>query len=74
MMTTIEDAGVDERLDERIRAEYLESPGLKLTRRQAQRLWGMDRETCDQVLEHMVRSRFLRRRDDDTYVRLENDR
>ncbi len=64
----------EEKLDLRIRAEYLESPGLRLTRRQAQRLWGMDRETCDQVLDHMVRSRFLRRRDDDTYVRLDNDR
>ena len=69
-MTTID----AERLDLRIRAEYLESPGLRLTKRQAQRLWGMDRETCDQVLDHMVRARFLRRRDDDTYVRLDNDR
>ncbi len=58
----------------RIRAEYLESPGLRLTKRQAQRLWGMDRETCEQVLDHMVRSQFLRRRDDDTYVRQDNDR
>ncbi len=64
----------EEQLGRRIRAEFLESPGLKLTRRQAQRLWGMDRETCDQVLDHMVRSRFLRRRHDDTYVRLDNDR
>lgn len=64
----------EETLGRRIRAEYIESPGLKLTRPQAQRLWGMDRETCDHVLEHMVQSRFLRRRPDDTYVRLDNDR
>lgn len=70
----IQTAPDDEKLHTRIRAEYLESPGLKLTKRQAQRLWGMDRETCELVLEHMVQARFLRRRDDDTYVRLENDR
>jgi hypothetical protein len=69
-MTTQETAT----LEHRIRAEYTESPGLKLTRRQAQRLWGMDRETCDYVLTTMVQSRFLRRRDDDTFVRLESDR
>lgn len=64
----------EEILRHRIRAEYTESPGLRLTRRQAQRLWGMDRETCDHVLGYMVTSRFLRRRDDDTFVRLDNDR
>lgn len=71
MFTTTID---DDKLHRRIRAEYIESPGLKLTRRQAQRLWGMDRETCDRMLDQMVRTRFLRRRDDDTYVRLDNDR
>ena len=64
----------EEKLNSRIRSEYIESPGLRLTKRQAQRLWGMDRETCEHVLEHMVQARFLRRRDDDTYVRLDNDR
>ncbi len=71
MFTTMID---EEKLNRRIRAEYIESPGLKLTRRQAQRLWGMDRETCDRMLDRMVEARFLRRRADDTYVRLDNDR
>ena len=71
MMTQTTD---EQLLEHRIRAEYTESPGLKLTRRQAQRLWGMDRETCDHVLSGMVKSHFLRRRDDDTFVRLDNDR
>ena len=31
----------------RIRAEYLEMPGLRLTTVQARRLWGRDDVTCD---------------------------
>jgi hypothetical protein len=30
-----------------IRSEYLELPGLSLTKIQAQRLWGLDQATCD---------------------------
>lgn len=63
-----------EDLGRRIRAEYRESPGLKLTKRQAQRLWGIDCETCDRLLAQMVATRFLRRRADGTYVRVEYDR
>ena len=29
----------------RVRGEFLEMPGLRLTRAQAQRLWGLDEET-----------------------------
>ncbi len=32
---------------QRVRAEYLEMPGLKLTAPQARRLWGLDCATCD---------------------------
>lgn len=45
----------------RVRAEYLEVPGLALTRDQARRLWGLDAETCDLLLAALVESRFLRR-------------
>ena len=45
----------------RIRSEYLEMPGLRLTRRQAQRLWGLDEHTCAQLLDSLTESRFLRR-------------
>jgi hypothetical protein len=45
----------------RVRGEYLEMPGLSLTARQAQRLWGLDPETCEAVLEALVHSGFLRR-------------
>ena len=33
----------------RIRGEYLEMPGLRLTSVQAQRLWGLDARTCASV-------------------------
>lgn len=52
-----------------IRAEYLEIPGLALTRRQAQRLWGLPPEVCDSVLDSMVETNFLRRIHGDSFVR-----
>jgi hypothetical protein len=45
----------------RIRAEYLEMPGLLVTARQAQRLFGLDAITCDEVLAGLVQSGFLSR-------------
>jgi hypothetical protein len=59
-----------EQILSRIRSEYLEMPGLKLTSAQAQRLWAMDQETCSEVLDSLTEDRFLRRRDDGTYARL----
>jgi len=54
----------------RICAEYLEMPGLRLTRKQAQRLWGIDEQTCVQILESLTQEKFLYRMDDGTYARL----
>jgi hypothetical protein len=54
----------------RIRAEYLEMPGLRLTRAQAGRLWGLDGPTCDAVLDRLTKDRFLQRCADGTYARL----
>jgi hypothetical protein len=53
----------------RIRAEYLEMPGLQLTRAQAQRMWGLDADTCLQLLEMLTSERFLDRRANGTYAR-----
>jgi hypothetical protein len=58
-----------EQILSRICGEYLEMPGLALTRKQAQRLWCLDEATCTQVLEFLVAVRFLRRSDTDMYVR-----
>jgi hypothetical protein len=54
----------------RIRGEYLEMPGLRLTNRQAQRLWGLEQHTCTQLLDSLVRDKFIRRTNDGMYVRL----
>jgi hypothetical protein len=51
-----------------VRAEYLEIPGLHLTRRQVQRLWGLDDTTCDALLQTLVETRFLRCTQADAYV------
>ena len=52
-----------------IRAEYLEIPGLHLTRNQVQRLWGLDDLTCDALLGALVDVRFLRRTSTGAYVK-----
>jgi hypothetical protein len=57
-----------------MRAEYLEIPGLSLTKSQAQRLWGLDGPTCDALLDLMVQTRFLRRTENALYVLAETDR
>ena len=43
----------------RVRGEYREMPGLRLTFDQAVRLWNMDRQTCATVLNSLIASRFL---------------
>jgi hypothetical protein len=53
----------------RMRAEYLEMPGLQLTRAQAQRLWGLDTETCNQMLDVLTSERFLDCKANGTYAR-----
>lgn len=45
----------------RIRAEYVEMPGLNLTAPQAQRMWGLDCATCETVLATLVEATFLSR-------------
>jgi hypothetical protein len=53
----------------RIRGEYLEMPGLRLTTAQAQRLWNLDRRTCENLLGSLVASRFLSKTRDGSFVR-----
>jgi hypothetical protein len=52
----------------RVRAEFLEMPGLKLTVSQAQRLWGFDRPTCEAVIDELTEARFLSRTRDGSVV------
>ena len=52
---------------DRIQGEFLEMPGLRLRIEQAQRLWGLDRSTCEDLLSALVDAKFLSRRADDAY-------
>jgi hypothetical protein len=61
---------VNESMLQRICGEYLEMPGLQLTLKQAQRLWGLDEETCARSLEILVETGFLVRTSRDVYARL----
>jgi hypothetical protein len=51
-----------------IEAEYRELPGLNLTRRQIQRIWGLDETTCDSVMRSLVARRVLRETDSGSFV------
>ena len=44
----------------RIRAEFLEMPGLRLTVTQASRLWGLDEGACRRVIDALIGASFLR--------------
>jgi len=52
----------------RVRSEYREMPGLRLTFAQACRLWQMEAPTCEAVLTALVDEQFLRRTPDGAYV------
>ena len=58
------------RLVERIREEYAAMPGLKLTREQACRLWGVGHETCEAALETLLSEGFLHQTGTGKYVAL----
>jgi len=54
-----------------IRAEYLESPGLRLTAAQIQRMWRLDTAQCEAALTALVDAQFLRRTRDGEFVRID---
>jgi len=43
----------------RVRGEYSEMPGMRLTEEQAMRLWALDRPTCRKVLDSLVAAHYL---------------
>ena len=62
------------RIDEvlqRIQGEFVEMPGLRLTPAQAQRLWGLGRDTCDALLGALVDAKFLSQTRDGAFVRMD---
>lgn len=52
-----------------VRADYDEMPGMRLTLRQGQRLWSVDAETCQKILQSLVETRYLVRTPEGKYCR-----
>ena len=59
-----------EPLAARIRGEYCEMPGLRLTVAQAGRLWQLEASTCEVLLEQLVREAFLYKTRAGAYIAL----
>lgn len=71
--TTQTERGIVRTLDtviERLRAEFMEMPGLRLTSKQVQRLCGVEPRVCDVVLSALVDENFLCAKSDGAYARL----
>jgi hypothetical protein len=49
-------------------------PGLRVTPAQARRLWGLDDASCSALLAALIKTEFLARTQDGSYVALPSDR
>ena len=49
-----------EAMAERVRAEFEEMPGMNLTVLQASRLFGLEHDVCQRIVDRLVKSAFLR--------------
>jgi hypothetical protein len=59
---------------QRIQCEFLEMPGLRLTERQARRLWNLDSLACANILRVLVDGGFLFRTPDGSFMHVEQAR
>lgn len=57
-----------EQMLRRIQGEFLEMPGLRLTCRQAQRLWNLDALICESLLAALVDVAFLVQTPDGLFI------
>lgn len=55
----------------RVKGEFLEMPGLRLTEPQARRLWALEPSLCSAVLTELVDNGFLLRTRDGAFVRVD---
>jgi hypothetical protein len=53
----------------RIRSEYAEMPGLRLTPAQAGRLWALEPRACENLLGRLVDEGYLAKTRDGAYLR-----
>ena len=56
----------------RVRGEFLEMPGLRLTEPQARRLWGLEASACSALLGALVDAKFLFKTADGAFMRVEH--
>jgi hypothetical protein len=57
-----------------IQAEYREMPGLRLTKAQMRRLWTLEPQACDALIDTLVASEFLQKTQRGSYVLASADR
>ena len=60
--------GREEDVLRRVRGEFLEMPGMRLTPAQARRLWNLDAAQTEALLAALVESHFLSRTSDGAFV------
>jgi hypothetical protein len=72
--TAVRNAGhfAMEHILQRVKGEFLEMPGLRLTDAQAQRLWGLDAQTCSVAVDTLIARRFLFRTRDGAVMRIDS--
>ena len=63
-----------ETLVRRVRAEFFEMPGMRLTVAQAQRLFGLPNDLCEWILAELTREGFLSRTHNGMFARREFSR
>jgi hypothetical protein len=68
VLKTLEGAPPLESLAARVRGEYFEMPGLRVTFAQACRLWQLDVVTCEMLLDRLIREGFLCKTDKGFYI------
>lgn len=56
---------------QRIRSEFLEMPGLRLTEGQARRLWALEPHACTAALAALIDTGFLFRTRDGSVMRID---
>jgi len=55
------------KLVQRIREEFEDAPGLRVTLSEAARFWALDLATCERVLTELLSAGFLARGADERY-------
>jgi hypothetical protein len=61
----------DDDILRRVRGEFIEMPGLRLTEAQAVRLWGLDPAFCRKLLTVLVDAKFLFRTPSGAFMRVD---